>query len=240
MYWFIIFVGLWLVLRHKRATYAFHILGPLPCPGFACRGKTDKEKLEEFRKMAKLYRDHTSENSINQSNSGVSLINFQWPSFAGGASALGVVTLICGAIILCCLWKAKAGGDVARIWSAYSRPLVPLVPRLMNTPPLLPPLPGPESLPPLPLPSPDQTGLGPPPGGRVFPHHWIRWDSEASVPPIPAIIIRRGLQPVWLHFMPPGHQDASLSGSCIQCWHPLRHHVQIHRVAGRGRQGQEI
>ena len=61
-------------------------------------------KLEEFRKMAKLYRDHTSENSINQSNSGVSLLNFQWASFAGG-----VVALICGAIILRCLWKAKAG-----------------------------------------------------------------------------------------------------------------------------------
>ena len=59
--------------------------------------------------MAKLYRDHTHENSINQSNSGVSLLNFQWASFASGASALGVVALICASIILCCLWKAKAG-----------------------------------------------------------------------------------------------------------------------------------
>ena len=59
--------------------------------------------------MAKLYWDHTSKNSINQSNSGVSLLNFQWASFAGGASALGVVVLICGAIFLCCLWKANAG-----------------------------------------------------------------------------------------------------------------------------------
>ena len=59
--------------------------------------------------MAKLYRDHTHENSINQSNSGVSLFNFQWASFATGASALRVVALICASIILCCLWKAKAG-----------------------------------------------------------------------------------------------------------------------------------
>ena len=59
--------------------------------------------------MAKLYRDDTSENSINQLNSGVSLLNFQWASFAGGASALGVIVLICGAIVICCLWRAKAG-----------------------------------------------------------------------------------------------------------------------------------
>ena len=30
-------------------------------------------------------------------------------SFASGASALGVFALICGSIILCCLWKANAG-----------------------------------------------------------------------------------------------------------------------------------
>ena len=40
---------------------------------------------------------------------GVSLVNFQWATFATGASALGVVALICGAFIICCLWKAKSG-----------------------------------------------------------------------------------------------------------------------------------
>ena len=102
-------ICLWYIFRNKRTACSIFVLGSMPGPGSCCKGKTDKEKLEEFKKMAKLYRDHTTENSINQSNSGVSLFNFQWASFASGASALGVVALICGLIILCCLWKAKAG-----------------------------------------------------------------------------------------------------------------------------------
>ena len=88
--------------------------------------------------------------------------------------------------------------NVGRIRSPYSRPLVPLVPRLMNPPPPLPPLPGPVSLPPLPPPSPDHTGSGPHwvDEYSLIIRCWIRCDSEASVPPIPAIIIRLGLLPM--------------------------------------------
>ena len=77
--------------------------------GDSCSSKSDKEKLDEWRRLAKIHRQDTEENIINQSNSGVSLFNFQWASFASGASALRVIALICGLVIICCLWKAKAG-----------------------------------------------------------------------------------------------------------------------------------
>ena len=47
--------------------------------------------------------------SLDQNCKLLDLLNFQWASFASGASALRVIALICGSIIICCLWKAKAG-----------------------------------------------------------------------------------------------------------------------------------
>ena len=163
---------LWFILRRRRSACAVLLLHSLPHPGSGCRGKTEQEKLNEFRKMAKLFRDHTTENSINQSNSGVSLFNFQWASFASRASAFGVVALICASIILCCLWKAKAGRrrrknqeQLLKTISTTSSPankssLAPASRSNVSTtaPPLLPVL----------------IGSGLQQDGQVFPHHIIQ------------------------------------------------------------------
>ena len=105
----ILFNSTWLASRHWPATCAIFLSTALSGFGESCKGKTDKEKLEDWKLMAKLHRETREENTINQSNSGDSQLNFQWACFASGASALGVVSLICGSFIICCLWKAKAG-----------------------------------------------------------------------------------------------------------------------------------
>lgn len=68
----------------------------LPSPGNLCKGKTDKEISDEWKKMAKLHQEHTEENTTYQPvNLGVSIFNFQWASFASRASAIAVFALIC-------------------------------------------------------------------------------------------------------------------------------------------------
>ena len=99
----------WLGTRHWPATCAVHLLTALSGFGESCKGKNHKGKLEDWKQMAKLHRENNEANAINQSNSRVSIFNFQWASFASGASTRGVVALICRSFIICCLWKAKAG-----------------------------------------------------------------------------------------------------------------------------------
>ena len=69
------------------------------------------------------------------------LNNFQWASFASGASTFVALALFCGLFLICCLWKAKAGRRrwknkerlltaISTIsspanWSAPARPPVP-------------------------------------------------------------------------------------------------------------------
>ena len=48
-------------VQHVPFSYSVTCQGP----GFACRGKTDKEKHDEFKKMAKLYREQLKTPSTN-------------------------------------------------------------------------------------------------------------------------------------------------------------------------------
>ena len=126
-------------------------------------------------------------------------------------------------------------GD-AKIRSAYSRQSTQLAPQLMTSPPPLPR--GPVSLPQLPPPLPDQTGSGRPLDGRVFPHHTL----------MDPLGFQGSRSPNSRHYYTTGIStgvDTLLAAKPLKCGpfqpsHPLRHHVPIHRIAGRGRQGQEV
>ena len=59
--------------------------------------------------MQRLHRQQTedTENTINQSSGGFSLINIQWASFATGATAIIVCALLFFAVIVCCWFRTK-------------------------------------------------------------------------------------------------------------------------------------
>ena len=70
---------------------------------------SDAAKLWEFQRMQQMHRQQTedTENTINQSSGGFSLINIQWASFTTGATAIIVCALLFFLVIVCCWIRTK-------------------------------------------------------------------------------------------------------------------------------------
>ena len=166
---FIVFIVIWLLSRHWSSACALLLLLSLSGFGDSCSSKSEKEKLDEWRKLAKLHRQDTEENIINQSNSGVSLFNFQWASFASGASPS---ELLCSSVdqsSSVVSGKPRLVEDGARIRSVCLPPSAPSVPPQVAHHLKV----GPQSPPPMKPLSLEPTGSAPRQDGLLFPHHTL-------------------------------------------------------------------
>ena len=83
-----------------------------------CRSKTEREKLDEFRRLQKLHwegmpsqqgisKSESADQTINQHSDGFSIVNLQWASFASGATVIIAVAKVGVLVTLCCYFRAR-------------------------------------------------------------------------------------------------------------------------------------
>ena len=120
-------LDLWKSCERKRKMLFF-----IMCSG---SDDSDADKLREFQWMQRMHRQQTeeTENSINQSAGGFSLINIQCVSFATGATAIMVCAMFFLAVLCCWIRsrnirqsRARHGQLLGLLRSSSVRPSEPL------------------------------------------------------------------------------------------------------------------